>query len=66
MKQSREQGMQTFDQALHDLYKEGKITYEDALHSADSKNEVRLAIKLGEDANIDRLVSRTDKLGNSR
>jgi twitching motility protein PilU len=62
MKQSREQGMQTFDQALHDLYKEGKITYEDALHSADSKNEVRLAIKLGEDANIDRLVSRTDKL----
>ena len=47
MKNSREQGMQTFDQALYDLYTTGKITYEDALHSADSKNEVRLMIKLG-------------------
>ncbi len=47
MKNSREQGMQTFDQALFDLYTTGKITYEDALHSADSKNEVRLMIKLG-------------------
>ncbi len=47
MKNSREQGMQTFDQALFDLYSAGKITYEDALHFADSKNEVRLMIKLG-------------------
>ncbi len=47
MKNSREQGMQTFDQALFDLYTAGKITYEDALHSADSQNEVRLMIKLG-------------------
>jgi twitching motility protein PilU len=47
MKNSREQGMQTFDQALFDLYTEGKITYEDALNSADSMNEVRLMIKLG-------------------
>ncbi len=47
MKQSREQGMQTFDQALYDLYTSGKISYEDALNSADSRNEVRLMIKLG-------------------
>jgi twitching motility protein PilU len=47
MKDSREQGMQTFDQALYDLYKANKISYEDALGSADSKNEVRLMIKLG-------------------
>ena len=47
MKNSREHGMQTFDQALFDLYTMGKITYEDALHSADSQNEVRLMIKLG-------------------
>ncbi|MDD5275845.1 MAG: PilT/PilU family type 4a pilus ATPase [Methylovulum sp.] len=47
MKDSREQGMQTFDQALYDLYVDGKISYEDALNSADSKNEVRLMIKLG-------------------
>ncbi|TPQ25308.1 PilT/PilU family type 4a pilus ATPase [Methylomonas sp. HW2-6] len=47
MKSSREHGMQTFDQALYDLYTAGKISYEDALHAADSRNEVRLMIKLG-------------------
>ncbi|MEQ1636463.1 MAG: PilT/PilU family type 4a pilus ATPase [Methylococcales bacterium] len=47
MKNSREHGMQTFDQALYDLYTAGKISYEDALNSADSQNEVRLMIKLG-------------------
>lgn len=47
MKNSREHGMQTFDQALYDLYAAGKIGYEDALHAADSRNEVRLMIKLG-------------------
>jgi twitching motility protein PilU len=47
MKASREQSMQTFDQALYELYLEGKISYEEALNSADSKNEVRLMIKLG-------------------
>ena len=46
MKESREHSMQTFDQALHDLYMAGKISYEDALNSADSRNEVRLMIKL--------------------
>jgi len=46
MKKSRELGMQTFDQALFDLYEAGKIGYEDALRFADSTNEVRLAIKL--------------------
>jgi len=46
MKRSTQQGMKTFDQALYDLYKEGQITQEDALHYADSANEVRLMIKL--------------------
>ncbi len=46
MKKSRELGMQTFDQALFDLYEEGRIAYEDALRFADSMNEVRLMIKL--------------------
>ncbi len=49
MKTSREHGMQTFDQALYDLYTAGKISYDDALQSADSRNEVRLMIKLGAD-----------------
>jgi twitching motility protein PilU len=46
MKKSREIGMQTFDQALFDLYEAGRVSYEDALRFADSTNEVRLAIKL--------------------
>ena len=46
MKKSRELGMQTFDQALFDLYEGGVVTYEDALRNADSLNELRLNIKL--------------------
>ena len=46
MKKSRELGMQTFDQALFDLYEADMITYEDALRNADSMNELRLRIKL--------------------
>ncbi|WP_410471802.1 PilT/PilU family type 4a pilus ATPase [Faucicola mancuniensis] len=46
MKRSREVGMQTFDQALFDLYENGEITYQDALKSADSPNDLRLMIKL--------------------
>jgi len=46
MKRSREMGMQTFDQALFDLYEGGLVTYEDALRNADSVNDLRLQIKL--------------------
>lgn len=46
MGKSRELGMQTFDQALFDLYNEGAISYEEALRNADSTNELRLQIKL--------------------
>ena len=46
MAKSRERGMQTFDQALFDLYEGGEISYEDALRYADSVNELRLNIKL--------------------
>jgi len=46
MAKSRELGMQTFDQALFDLYESGKISYEDALRNADSVNDLRLRIKL--------------------
>jgi len=46
MKKSRELGMQTFDQALFDLYEALKISYEDALRNADSVNDLRLNIKL--------------------
>jgi twitching motility protein PilU len=46
MKRSRELGMQTFDQALFDLYENGMVTYEDAIRNADSHNDLRLNIKL--------------------
>ena len=46
MKRSREQGMQTFDQALFDLHEAELISYEDALRNADSINDLRLNIKL--------------------
>ena len=46
MAKSNRLGMKTFDQALFELYEGGMISYEDALRNADSKNEVRLRIKL--------------------
>jgi twitching motility protein PilU len=46
MKRSRELGMQTFDQALFDLYEAGHVTLEDALRNADSVNDLRLQVKL--------------------
>ncbi len=59
MKRSTEQGMMTFDQALYNLYREGEITYEDAILHADSANEVRLMIKLGS-GNVDKYAARMD------
>ena len=46
MIKSKELGMQTFDQALFDLYQQDLIFYADALHHADSPNDLRLMIKL--------------------
>lgn len=46
MFRSTELGMQTFDQALFDLYENEQISYEDALRNADSVNDLRLRIKL--------------------
>jgi twitching motility protein PilU len=46
MKRSRDQGMQTFDQALFDLHEQELISYEDALRNSDSVNDLRLQIKL--------------------
>ncbi len=51
MSKSNEQGMQTFDQSLFRLFKAGEVTYEDALHHADSPNDLRLMIKLDSSEN---------------
>ena len=64
MKRSRELGMQTFDQALFDLYEAKAISYEDALRNADSLNDLRLQIKLhGQDAKDRNVMSGIDHLG---
>jgi twitching motility protein PilU len=55
MKRSGELGMQTFDQALFELYTQGEITYEDALKHADSANDLRLLIKLGSESDAEHL-----------
>jgi twitching motility protein PilU len=46
MAKSTRLGMQTFDQALFNLYEENIVSYEEAMRNADSKNELRLRIKL--------------------
>ena len=46
MAKSTRLGMQTFDQALFQLYEDAAISYEEAMRNADSKNELRLRIKL--------------------
>jgi twitching motility protein PilU len=46
MSRSNRVGMKTFDQSLFELYEQGYISYEDALRNSDSKNELRLRVKL--------------------
>ena len=58
---STEQGMQTFDQSLFDLFERGLITYEDALRNADSVNDLRLRIKLES-----KRVDNSDPLGDTQ
>ncbi len=62
MKKSNEVGMQTFDQALYELYDNGEITYEDALSHADSPNDLRLMIKLASETDAEYLSNAADEL----
>ena len=63
MAKSRELGMQTFDQALFDLYETDAISYEEALKNADSVNDLRLRIKLESRHTADRdVMSGTEHL----
>ena len=60
MAKSTRMGMQTFDQDLFTLYERGTISYEEAMRNADSKNELRLRIKL--ESKRDRPATETDNL----
>lgn len=53
MSKSEAQGMQTFDSALYTLHKQGKISLEEALKNADSKNNLRLKISLGSSSAVE-------------
>jgi twitching motility protein PilU len=67
MEKSTNVGMQTFDQHLHDLYKAGKISLEEALKNADSANNLRLRVKLSEEGGFDDKVGakKSEKSSNS-
>ena len=58
MAKSNRMGMQTFDQDLYALYESNKISYEQAMLNADSKNELRLRVKL--ESKRDRTVAADD------
>lgn len=62
MTRSRDSGMQTFDQALFDLYENGEITYNDAISHADSPNDLRLKIKLSSKNNQHNLDAGSEHL----
>lgn len=49
MEKSENIGMQTFDLALYNLYKDGRITLDEALRNSDSPNNLRLKISLSEE-----------------
>lgn len=53
MEQGAQRGMQTFDQALFELYSQGKIGLEEALHNADSRNNLSLKIRLAEGGGVE-------------
>lgn len=57
MTRSTESGMQTFDQALYDLYEKGDITYDDAVRYADSANDLRLMVKLHDEQKMKKIGS---------
>jgi len=61
MKRSTQHGMQTFDQALFRLYRSGTISYEAALHHADSPNDLRLMIKLDAETNSRQLLDKVSE-----
>lgn len=52
MARSRDLGMQTFDQALYDLYRKGQVSEEVVLVHADSANDLRMMIKYGDERGV--------------
>ncbi len=53
MEESLEEGMHTFDQSLFQLAKSGRITQEEALNAADSRDGLAVKFRLSEGADAD-------------
>ena len=62
MKLVRDSGMQTFDDALHRLYHDGKISFKEALTHADSRNDLQLRIRLSGDKIRDDEMTEADEM----
>lgn len=57
MEKSTNLGLQTFDQALYELYRTGTISLDEALRNADSVNNLRLRVKLSEEGGFEKKSS---------
>ena len=57
MEKSQTLGMKTFDSALFDLFKAGRISLEEAIKNADSPNNLQLKIKLSNEEGVSQAVS---------
>lgn len=60
MEKSGPMGMQTFDMALYDLYKSGKISLDETLRNADAENNLRLKIELNEKGTVHAAAAKSD------
>ncbi len=60
VKKSTEQGMKTFDEAIYELIKAGEVTMEEGMRNADSVNDLRLRVKLGESSSAGGAVEEDD------
>jgi twitching motility protein PilU len=61
MKLASDSGMQTFDEALYQLYHDGKISFKDALAHADSRTDLQLRVRLsGDKSEVDEATAGDD------
>jgi twitching motility protein PilU len=63
MDRSLQEGMQTFDQSLYKLYKEGRVDLEEALNKSDSRDGLALKIRLAEGGSNDAELAGNDPYG---
>jgi twitching motility protein PilU len=63
MDRSLQEGMQTFDQSLYRLYKDGRVELEEALNKSDSRDGLALKIRLAEGGSNDEELVGNDPYG---